>query len=160
MHTMKNNGTALITALVLLLALTVIALSGIQTSSVQLLISNNDETTVAAQEYAQSVIDAIIEKPSNFVVGAANGYTICTSSETGCNANTLTLTSSMFGSGGVNARIQLLKVSATPRMANGNSASVTQGAYFSVTGKYDKTSGSGGKANIVQGYVMILPNGQ
>ena len=156
----KNKGTALVTGLVLLLALTVIALSGIQTSSVQLLISNNDETTVAAQEYAQSIIDAVIEKPSNFKVGASNGYTRCTSSET-CDDNTMTFTSSMFSSiGGVNARIELLKVSATPRMVNGNSANVTQGAYFSITGKYDNTSNAGGKANIVQGYVMILPTGQ
>jgi len=156
----KNKGTALVTGLVLLLALTVIALSGIQTSSVQLLISSNDETTVASQEYAQSIIDAVIENPTNFKVGASNGYTRCTSSET-CDDNTMTLTSSMFSSiGNVDARIELLKVSATPRMANGNSASVTQGAYFSITGKYDNTSNYGGKANIVQGYVMILPTGQ
>jgi Tfp pilus assembly protein PilX len=156
----KNKGTALVTGLVLLLALTVIALSGIQTSSIQLLISSNDETTIASQEFAQSIVDAIIENPTNFKVGANNGYTRCTSSET-CDDNTVTLTSAMFSSSAdVDARIELLRVAATPRMAQGNSANVTQGAYFSITGKYDNTSNTGGKANVVQGYVMVLPTGQ
>ena len=163
-YTHKNQGTALITSLVLLLALTVVALAAMHTTTAQLLISSNDEATVSAHEYAQSVIDEIIETPSNFVVGAANGYTLCTTGESGCDATSMTLSSSMFSTPvvgtGVKARVELLKVGTAPRLHSGNSAAVTQGAYFSITGKYDETSSGKGKANIVQGYVILLPNGQ
>ena len=160
-YSKNNKGTALVTGLVLLLALTVIALSGIQMSSIQLLISSNDESAVASQEFAQSIIDEIIETPSNFKVGASNGYTRCTSNDD-CDDETLTLTSTMFTSSNadITGSIELLRVSATPRMAQGNSASITQGAYFSISGSYDNTDNYGGKANVVQGYVMVLPTGQ
>lgn len=158
------QGTALITSLVLLLALTIVALAGMHTTTAQLLISSNDEATIEAHEYAQSVIDEIIETPSVFDVGTSDGYTVCTSGETGCNDTSMTLSSSMFSGPvvgtGIKARIELLKVATAPRLYSGNSASVTQGAYFSISGKYDETSSGKGKASIVQGYVILLPNGQ
>lgn len=156
----QNQGTALITALVLLMALTIISMSGMHVTTSQLLLSSNDEATVTANEFAQSVIDEVIETPSAFVVGSSNGYTICTSSETGCNENSISLSSSMFSSTNVGARVELLKIAAAPRLLNGNSASITNGAYFKITGKYDDTGNDGGKSTIVQGFVMLLPTGQ
>lgn len=156
----KNQGTALVTALVLLMALTIISVAGMHTTTGQLLISGNDEATVSANEIAQSVIDQVIETPSAFIVGSNNGYTVCTSGETGCNDTSITLSSSMFSGANVGARVELLKVGAAPRLVNGNSASVTNGAYFKVSGKYDNTSNDGGKSSIVQGYIMLLPTGQ
>lgn len=158
------QGTALITSLVLLLAMTIVALAGIHTTTAQLLISGNDEATIEAHEYAQSVIDELIETPSVFDVGTSDGYTVCTGGESSCNDTSLTLSSSMFSGPvvgtGITARIELLKVATAPRLYSGNSASVTQGAYFSITGKYDETGSGKGKASVVQGYVILLPNGQ
>ena len=155
-----SSGAALITALVLLVALTLVALSGIQTSNVQLQISGNDEATVEAYEFAQSVVDAVIENSTNFVVGANIGHTTCMNAEPGCNATSINLTENMFTNVNIQAKVELLKIGQSPRLVNGNSTSQTNGAYFSVTGDYDETANSRGKSEVVQGYVMIIPTGQ
>lgn len=158
----KESGTALITALVLLVALTMVALSGIQSTSVQLQISGNDEASVEAYEFSQSVVDAVIETSTNFVVGADAGYTTCLNAETGCDATTISLTPAMFAGVGVQAKVELLKIGQSPRLANGNSMSQTNGAYFNITGAYDETAAPKyrGRSSVVQGYVMIIPTGQ
>lgn len=159
----EQAGTALITALVLLVALTMVALSSMQSTSVQLQISGNDEASVEAYEYAQSVIDAVVENSTNFVVGSDTGYTVCMVAETGCDATTINLTESMFSGKNLQSKVSLLKIGQSPRLVNGNSMSQTNGAYFSISGKYDMTApanGNRGKAEIVQGYVMIIPTGQ
>jgi Tfp pilus assembly protein PilX len=156
----KQKGAALITALVLLVALTLVALSGIQTSSVQLQISGNDEATVEAYEFAQSVVDAVIENSTNFVVGANIGYTTCMVAGPGCNATSINLTETMFSGVNLQAKVELLKIGQSPRLVNGNSMSQTNGAYFSIEGQYDETANNRGKSDVVQGYVMIIPTGQ
>ena len=165
-NNLKTKGAALVTSLVLLMALTMVSLSAIQSTSVQMQISGNDEATIEADQYAQSVVDAVIENGSNFVVGAGNGYTICAAAETGCSQATIALTDPMFTStsvgvsatNGVQAKVELLKTAAAPRMGAGaSSATAFQGAYFTVTGRYDKTTDNRGKSNVVQGFVMLIP---
>ena len=155
-----QHGTALITALVLLVALTMVSLAGIQSTSVQLQISGNDEETINAYEYAQSVVDAVIENQSNFSVGATNGYTICMSAETGCNDTPITLSETMFSSVNLQAKVTLVKVGPAPRMTNASDLENTTAAYFDVKGRYDETGNQGGKANVVQGLVKVISAGQ
>jgi len=165
-HSQKNKGAALVTSLVLLLALTMVSLSAIQTSAIQVQISGNDASTLEADQYAQSVVDAVVETPTNFVVGASSGYTVCAATASGCDQVAIKLTDSMFTSlpGGVNdttgvqAKVKLLKTSTAPRLgAKASSATAFQGAYFAITGSYDERSNDGGKSNVVQGFVMIYP---
>lgn len=153
-----NSGTALVTALVLLVALTIVSLSGMQATSMQIQISGNDEAAVEAYQYAQSVVDAVIEDNGNFVVGASDGYTLCASSEAGCDSVSITLGNSMFSGLGLQAKVELLKLSGAPRLSsNASSAAAFDGAYFKISGRYDETSNNRGKANVVQGYLMIIP---
>lgn len=160
MQSQKQNGTALVTALVLLVALTMVSLAGIQSSSVQLQISGNDEETVLAYEYAQSVVDAVIENPAYFAVGAANGHTICLTAETGCNDTPITFSETMFSGVNLQAKVTLVKVGPAPRMYNASDLENTTAAYFDVKGRYDETGNRGGKANIVQGMVKVISAGQ
>lgn len=164
-HSMlKNQGAALVTSLVLLMALTMLSLSAIQSTSVQLQISGNDEATIEADQYAQSVIDAVIETSTNFVVGTSNGYTVCAANESGCNATTIALTDPMFtnvgvtSTTGVQAKVVLIKTSTAPRLGNtASSAAAFSGAYFSIHGRYNETANNRGQSNVVQGFVMIYP---
>lgn len=172
-----NKGAALITSLVLLMALTMVALSAVQTTAVQVLISNNDENTLDARQYAQSVVDTVIQNnSSNFIIGAKTGYTVCVVQDAAnsCDKTGMTLTGNMFSkigasaTDGVQARIKFLKNGTAPRLNvnQASSASSFRGAYVSVTGSYDVPPGSSapgkpdGKASVVQGYVMILPKTQ
>lgn len=154
-----NKGTALITSLVLLMALTMVSLSAVQSTSVQLQISGNDEATVEAYQYAQSVVDAVIEQPSNFVVGTGAGFTLCAVAESGCDQVSIPLTSTMFSSvTGLQAKVEHLKTSAAPRMgANASSATAFDGAYFTIAGRYNETANNRGLSNVVQGFVMLIP---
>lgn len=156
----KEHGTALITALVLLVALTMIALSSAKSTSVQLIISGNDEVTVEAYEYAQSIVDAVTETPTNFKMGTSIGYTSCLKTETGCNNDAINFTEPMFSGLNLQAKVTFLKSGPAPRKHNASSASQTSGAYFDITGQYDMTANKRGKANISQGYVLIVPTGQ
>lgn len=163
-HTLaKSKGTALVTALVLLVALTIVSMAGMQSTTVQMQISGNDEATIEAFQYAQSVVDAVVENPANFVVGASDGYTLCAYNEAGCDSATITLGNNLFttvgvGQQGVQARVELLKVAGAPRMAsNASSATAFNGAYFKVSGRYDLTSNDRGKSSVVQGFVMLIP---
>ena len=160
MRMKSQKGTALISALVLLVALTMISLAGIQSSSVQLQISGNDEETVVAYEYAQSVVDAVIENSSYFPVGAANGHTLCMTAETGCNDTPISFTETMFAGKTLQAKVTLVKVGPAPRMYNASDLENTTAAYFDVKGSYDETTNNGGKAEVVQGLVKVISAGQ
>lgn len=162
----NSHGAALVTSLVMLMALTMVSLSAIQTTAIQVQISGNDEATLEADQYAQSVVDAVIEKSTNFVVGSKNGYTVCAINDIGCDATTISLTDPMFvdpnvtvnPSNGVQARVELLKTSAAPRLStHASSATAFNGAYFTITGSYNRTKENRGKSNVVQGFVMIFP---
>lgn len=171
-----NKGAALITSLVLLMALTMVALSAIQTTAVQVLISGNDENTLDARQSAQSVVDDVIQNAANkFIIGAKSGYTVCAVQDAAnsCDkVDSTIITSSMFSTiginatNGVNAKVKFLKNGTAPRLNvnQASSASSFRGAYVTVTGSYDvppATSGKpDGKASVVQGYVMILPKNQ
>jgi len=159
----KQNGTALVSALVLLVALTMVSIAGIQSSNVQLQISGNDEETVQAYEYAQSVVDAVIEQPSYFPVGSAAGYTLCMTAETGCNDTPISFTEPMFSGVNLQAKVTLVKVGTAPRMYNANDLESTTAAYFEVKGHYDETANTvkrGGRSDVVQGLVKVISAGQ
>lgn len=162
----KNHGAALVTSLILLMALTMVSLSAVQSTAVQVQISSNDQDTLNADQYAQSVVDAVIEHSTNFVVGASPGYTVCAASDTGCNQVINPLTATMFTptdnmqvspSDGVQARITLEKTGTAPRLASKpSSATQFYGAYFTITGSYNRTQENSGKATVVQGFIMLV----
>lgn len=165
----KSKGAALVTSLILLMALTMVSLAAIQTTAVQVQISSNDQLTIEADQYAQSVIDNVIENSANFPVSNTSNYTICAVTGSGCNATGVTLSDPMFSTSavginptdGVQAKVQYLKTGTTPRMAASaaSSANSFKSAYFSITGSYDKTGtgGNGGKSTIVQGFIFSYP---
>jgi Tfp pilus assembly protein PilX len=164
----KCKGAALVTSLVLLMALTMVSLSAMQSTSVQLQISGNDEATIEADQYAQSVVDAVIETSSNFSLGTNNNYTVCAASGTGCDAVSLTLSDPIFtdanvgvsDTNGVQAKVTYLKSATSPRMSasRANSASGFRSAYFTIKGTYNKTASNGGKSSVVQGFLFSYPN--
>lgn len=173
----RNTGAALITSLVLLMALTMVALSAVQSTAVQVLISGNDENTLQAKQYAQSVVDTVMQNDTNnFVIGAKDGYTVCAVSDpsTTCDQTNLAIPGTMFGNigisatNGVQARVKFLKNGTAPRLNvnQASSASAFRGAYVAVTGSYDVSPNNStsvkpdGKATVVQGYVLILPKSQ
>lgn len=156
----RNSGTALVTALVLMVALTIVSLSGMQATSMQLQISGNDEAVVEATQVAQSVLDAVIENPANFSVGTTENYTVCAAAGDGCDSISITLSNPMFATSGLQAKVQYLKETTPPRMQKASSAQYTKAAYYKITGGFDQTADNRGRANVVQGYFTLHSSGQ
>lgn len=150
----RQDGAALITALVFLVALTVLTLASLGTSLLQLRMSGNEESTMKARQSAQAVTDNVVDNAStNFTVTGTVGYTNCTSNISGCNATGVSLTGTTFDSA-YSAKITRVTEEAPVR---GYSASLYRGATFAVEAKYDKASLGQGKAVTTLGYVRVYP---
>ena len=72
----SQRGVALAVALILLVVLTLLALSGVRLSTMELRMSLNDELRVTAYEQAQSLVDVTIRQFSNTPV-LSPGTVIC-----------------------------------------------------------------------------------
>ena len=150
----RQDGAALITALVFLVALTLLTLASLGTSLLQLRMSGNEESTMKARQSVQAVIDNIIDNAStNFTITGDVGYTNCTSNVSGCNATGVALTGTTFDSAS-STKITRVTEEASVR---GYSTSLYRGASFAVEAKYDKASLGQGKAVTTQGYVRVYP---
>ena len=140
----RQDGAALITALVFLVALTLLTLASLGTSLLQLRMSGNEESTMKARQATQAVIDNVIDNAStNFTVTGDVGYTT-----TG-----VALTGTTFDSAS-SAKITRITGETSVR---GYSTSLYRGASFAVEAKYDKASLGQGKAVTTQGYVRVYP---
>ena len=161
MHNLKHQqGAALITALILMMALTLYALASMSTTTTQLTISGNDESTVEAYERAQSIVDAVVEVDTNFKVTGGSGYSICTSNISGCDLTTITLSGIIFDISGTRDKAKIERLVPEnipmPRAAE-SSGDKFETALFSVTGSYDNVANGTGKAEVVQGYLLLIP---
>lgn len=74
----RQEGVALLVALVLLVAITMLSLSGISTTTLEYLMATNQQARVNAFQQAESGIDAVIPNPDNFQVSGLVGAGRCT----------------------------------------------------------------------------------
>jgi hypothetical protein len=162
MYTLNHSkGAALVTALVLMVSLTMFALASMRGSTTQLTLSGNDEARVEAYERAQSIVDAVVDDDSYFVVAGQAGYSVCTSNISGCDKSTISLSGSPFTSSetdGIQARVMRLvpENMPMPRIAE-SSGDKFDTALFSISGEFDESKLGRGKAKVVQGYLMLVP---
>jgi len=70
--TQKQQGTALVVALLLLIVMTLIVLSGSRNSSLQLRMASNLESRVEAQQWAQAGLDYAVTLTSTQTAGATS----------------------------------------------------------------------------------------
>ncbi|MFN2301843.1 MAG: PilX N-terminal domain-containing pilus assembly protein, partial [Gammaproteobacteria bacterium] len=80
MHTKTANrqrGAALITALIFLVIITMLSLTAMRSSMMELRQASNDETRVAAFESAMAVLDAVLDTPASMPVVGEVGDRSC-----------------------------------------------------------------------------------
>ena len=156
----QQRGTTLIVGLMILVSVTLLAIMGIQSGIVQLQLSNVEQVNVESFERAQSVVDAVIEDSSNFIVGSDTGDTNCTADHPdGCDEESVTLTGTVFESH-VAAKVERLKPDRAP-MPRGTETSIDKfdAVLFGITGSYDNASSGQGRAEVAQGVLMLIPKG-
>ena len=158
----SQRGVALAVALILLVVLTLLALSGVRLSTMELRMSLNDELRVTAYEQAQSLVDVTIRQFSNTPV-LSPGTVICARD---CADVRVTLpvdpygapsdTTKDLGARRVNVIIQGIQpLQAEPPVGTGFSLTVFDASYLQVTGQWDKNTLGLGAATINEGIAVV-----
>jgi hypothetical protein len=160
----KQRGAALIVSLIILLIVTIIAVTAVRMSNVNLRSALNEEFRVEAFQQAQSIVDALVSIPTNTPVSGNAGVKYCLPGDNTCptNRQVITLPTDQFAtdlaSGKVTAQVERLfpPFSAPPL---GYSARCFQSARFSAQGTLDRSEDGQGRTTIHEGIVLPVQTG-
>lgn len=162
----KQNGAALIIALVFLVAITLLGLTSIRSSTMELRMAVNEETRITALEQAQAMIDLVGSDDDNLpVTGVSGGTSVGCYKTDGytppssitCSTSTLTLDTTEFD-GSVYAEVVRLEPVVAPMPRGlGMSGDKFESALFGIVGGYDRSDEGLGAAEIEQGKLKPLP---
>jgi hypothetical protein len=161
-HIKRQRGISLVVSLVLLVGVTVVSLSTLSTSLLEMLMAGAEEARMTAFQKAQAGIEAIASEPANFAVVGGVGDSNCTTSFSGsesCSRSSLTLPAG-FDSAKHAARSERLNpLLACPPRAFATSCDAFKVAHFSIDSRFKDTANRGGRSEILQGFMVLVPLG-
>lgn len=161
----RQAGAALVTALIFLIIITMLSLSAMRSSILELRQASNDAVRVSAFETAMGVIDAVIDTPANMPVVGEVGYQKCTVHEADCTENTLSFADGMYADeiadDHVRIRVErLAPLFRPPPRGLGTSARQLTSAAFKIETDFDRAQDGLGHAELAQGVVIVIPKSQ
>ncbi len=149
-------------SLIFLIAITLLTVSSMRSSNINLRMAQNEESRVAADQAAQALADAIVSKPDSTPVVGISGYTVCTYAEYDCDRYDLAVTDSMLATA-INSNFISARVERTgtvfrppPRIVE-SSIDKFSSASFRVTATYDRTADGLGYRQISEGVLVLVP---
>lgn len=163
----RQQGVVLVVALVLLVAITLLSLAGISTTTLELQMATNQQERVNAFQQAETGIDAVSADLNNFAVSGLVGQEHCTTGfhdnryydatgEVTCITPDLTvpaaydLTDSRAAVGRLPPRLQ-----AAPRFIE-TSVEKLKVATFKIDSRFDSRDTGGGRAEHHQGLIVSV----
>lgn len=158
----KQQGLAMITALMVLIALTLIVLSGSRNSTMQLRMSSNLQSHVDALEYAQAGLDFV---KNNSAIDFGIGDSVCygvmstfyvpsvTYYSDSCTPSGALPSPIDTKTGLILVREQALEGSLPPNMAT--SIGLIEASYFRAYSAYDNTTDGQGRAMLGGGLMKL-----
>jgi hypothetical protein len=156
-----QHGIALAVALILLVVLTLLALSGVRLSSMELRMALNDELRISAFEQAQSLVDGTVRKFSNTPI-LAPGLKRCARTISGvCSDASLVLPADLkaqVDDTTVNVNVMIQRIppqNAEPPVGTGFSLAAFDAAYMQVSGMWDKNALGLGSARVNEGIAIV-----
>lgn len=159
----SQQGAALFMALMFLVIITMLSLSAMRSSVMELRMAGNAESKAAAMQRAQSIIDATVARPSNTPVVGDVLETTCLPGSS-CTRNNISLKDgAMFqdevDNGFIDVTVtRLAPLSKPAPRTQGYSLKGFQVATFQVQGQYDAASAGLGRAEIVEGLLVLISN--
>lgn len=160
----RQDGAALLIGLIVLMLITLLAVSGVRLSTGGLRSAVNEELRVDAFHRAQSLIDGTLSIPANTAVVGAVDERNCLPSMSGCARNTAALPSmpvegyAPLVQSGTQVAVRRLGPEQTPPPRNsGYSAVKFNAAHMQVESKYDETGSGWGRAALDEGVAVIVP---
>lgn len=153
------QGMALAVTLILLLVLTLLALSGVRLGLLELRMALDDELRVAAFEGAQSLVDGALRSFNNTRV-LAEGTLICARPVSGCDEpRQLALPADLqarVAAGEANVVIRAVPpFGADPPVGSGYGTDKFDAAFLRVEGRYDRNAAGLGQAEIHEGIAIV-----
>ncbi len=157
----KQKGLAMMVAMLILIALTLIVLSGSRNTTMQLRMSSNLQSHVEAVEHAQAGLDLAETIPAKNIPTSSD--VLCTENHPGENncgpvdiEDIVTMPTAMnYSSGGTSSLVLVRdtasKGGACPR--EGTSTATFSCAYFKAISTYDNTGNGQGKTALVTGLI-------
>lgn len=151
----QQRGVALFMALIMLVIITLLSISTMRSSIMELRIAGNYQQQATAVESAQSAIDASFDLDNFPVIG--EGYTICYN-VTGCDQTITTMPDTASYKAATNQlTITQTNEGTVSCRACESSSALFDGASFTISSTYNNTANNGGRAEINAGYVMLVP---
>ena len=151
-------------ALVFLVAISLLTVASMRSSSIGMRMAQNEEARITAEQGAQSLADAIVSDAGSTPVGNDVGFTVCTSGETGCDVSTLvpddTTVAAAVSAGYVSARVERLEPLFRSPYRTGSGASGLgdfEMATFEVTATYDRSAAGLGRQRVSEGVMVLVP---
>lgn len=165
-----QRGAALFTALIFLIIVTMLSLSAMRASVLELRMAGNQELRSMAFHHAQAVVDATIADSTNMPTLGDVGAMNCMPGDThaSCTTKALDLADNFLASetayfdnsnanGEVRARVTRLPPLEAPAPRSiGTSASVYSVATFQVSGEYDMSDIGLGHSRIIEGVMVLI----
>ena len=157
----KQEGAVLIVSLIILVVITVLGVAGVNSGVMEMRMSANEEVRTLALQTAQAAVDEVAEETSSFVVIGLPGDVVKCSANLSCADTTLSLSGPAST---VHDEIQIKRIfpeygnpNATRRTGNEASIEKFQSSYFQIEAEHDSTENAGGRAKLVQGYMVLVP---
>jgi len=158
-----QRGASLFVSLILMTALTLVALGSLSTSLMELRMANNTESGMSAFQQAQAGIDATLAAPANYyIVNGSIGDTRCYNIS-GCVATIASMPEPIAPPDvGVN-KLRITRVTnetCPPRTRNtATSCAKLRATSFVSESTYNNTFAGQGQAELAQGYIRLMPAG-
>ena len=158
----RQQGAVLVVTMLFLVAISLLAVSSMQSSNIGLYMAQNEESRVAAAQGAQALADAIVANPASTPVVGDSGFTICTPGEADCNRSDLPVTNPVLATsvakGHITARVEREgPLFRPPPRSIESSIDKFNSASFEVTTTYDRTDEQLGRTQITEGVLVLVP---
>ena len=158
----RQRGTVLVVTMLFLIAISMLAVSSMQTSNIGLYMAQNEESRISAAQGAQALADAIVSNPASTPVVGGNGFTICTIGEANCNRSDLPITNAVLAAqvakGHITARVEREgPLFRPPPRSVESSIDKFSSASFEVVTTFDRTDEQLGRQQITEGVLVLVP---
>jgi len=158
----KQRGAVLVVTMLFLIAISMLAVSSMQTSNIGLYMAQNEESRISAAQGAQALADAIVSNPASTPVVGGNGFTICTIGEANCNRSDLPVTNAVLAAqvakGHITARVEREgPLFRPPPRSVESSIDKFSSASFEVVTTFDRTDEQLGRQQITEGVLVLVP---
>ena len=161
----RQRGVVLAVAMVVLLGVTVVSITALSSSLLEVRMAGNAEDTTRAFNIAQGAVDAVISEAGNFPIIGGIGYSTCTGTYADvaevagfCNRTDLALPASFEAATSAARTERLDPLRSCPPRGMATSCENFKVASFTIEGHHDNVEGGRGRAIVHEGYLVLVPD--